>query len=1051
MLPLSFNQKVWLGFIIILVLLTISGVSSLWNLNDISNSNARVNETAVPVVREANQVQIELLKLANLSALGFNARKEEDIHPYRTSFEEGTKKFAELYKSLESLTASDPAMKSLVTDIKTNYDDYIVAVREMFDSKLAVLVAKEKADVDVEEVINLVSDLGGALMEIVYFSPPEKFEKDFELASGNANQADGLFVGIIKLAQELQRTTDMERLNTANDDFRFIIDAGERYVEISADIFRPMDESGFIEDTEQKIEELKSHLAKDNTLVTYKKEQLKQEDAARVKLDVAKESVGKSVAGLDDLLASADKQFVRLQSELTGSLDFGLKSAGIIMIVLLVLASQNFNSMRLAIRKKMIDLAKLNKIGGTLAAARDQSTALSEVLHAMYDKIGIDKGSVYLFNKNQDLEAKAFLPPLQTGESPKAITFTKGEGVIGKAAETKKSIFVPDTSKDKSYVSRADEKAKALLCVPLVDKDMLIGVMNFSGDVKNVAFADSDYEFVSSVAVSLVTTIKNIRMVEVIEEHNRNLEKKVEERTVALKQKNDDIANMLSNMHQGLFTIVEGGLIHPEYAAYLETIFETSQIANRNFVDLLFSNATLSADVVDSATTAVSSIVGEDTMMYEFNSHLLVSELTLQFPDLPNKLIELDWDPIIDADDIVMKLMVTVRDVTALKALEAEAEGQKQELMMIGEVLAVDADKFSEFIDGSSKFVDKCRAIIQETPNKDAKTLAELFRNIHTVKGNARTYGLKYITDTVHHIENTYDQLRKNEEMEWHPTELLGELSSADEAIKRYSGIFSEKLGRSGGAAAGGGARLDPQQVASLMEKITALTHTELPENVVSIVSDTYKTLMSIEAKPIDQVIKDVIQSVQSLSVELGKAQPEFKIDNGDLYIRSMAHSMLNNIFMHVMRNAIDHGIEGNEERISKGKPEHGTISISTTEKDGMVSFAVKDDGKGLALTRIYGKAVEQGIYPANGPRPAASEIANLIFSSGFSTAEAVTEVSGRGVGMDAVQQFLNSEGGSIEVILDPGDENADFRGFTTVIRLPEKFYIIPPAFARAS
>src|SRR3990167_6613623 len=156
-------------------------------------------------------------------------------------------------------------------------------------------------------------------------------------------------------------------------------------------------------------------------------------------------------------------------------------------------------------------------------------------------------------------------------------------------------------------------------------------------------------------------------MVEVIEEHNRTLEKKVEERTAALKQKNEDIANMFSNMHQGLFTIVEDGLIHPEYAAYLETIFETKEIANRNFVDFMFRRSTLSADIIDAASTAVASIVGEDAMMYEFNSHLLVGELTLEFSDKPNKLIALDWDPIIDDQDVVTKLMVTVRDVTALK------------------------------------------------------------------------------------------------------------------------------------------------------------------------------------------------------------------------------------------------------------------------------------------------------------------------------------------------------------------------------------------------
>ncbi|MES2817889.1 MAG: GAF domain-containing protein [Pseudomonadota bacterium] len=1048
---LSFNQKVALGFAVILLLLTISGGMSLWTLNDISNSNQRVHETAVPVVREVNKVQIQLLKLANLSALGFNALSEEDIRPYRSDFDKGAETFSKDFQTLEALAQPDPQLAPLVAEIKKNYQDYTLAVEQMFDAKLAVLVARQKVDDEVGKVMELSDDVGFGFMEVVNFRAPSKeFEKDLLLVQGFANQADALMAGVAKAAQELQTGGDLARLETAQDDFEFIINGAMFWFDKVAPIFAPMDADGLIDQTNASVEALRERLKAEPSLVDHKREQLTQAQTAWERLNTAKASVQLSVAGLDQVLVSADAQFNRLQTELGDSLGFGFKSTIVILIILLALATQNFNSMRLAIRKKMIDLAQLNRIGGTLAGARDQDTALELVLHAMYEKIGIERGSVYLFNKDNELEAKAFLPPKQMDGAPSAITFVMGEGVIGRAAESKQALFVPDTTQDSSYIGGENEKAKALLCVPLVDKDILIGVMNFSGEVNKVAFADSDYEFVASVARSLVTTIKNIRMVEVIEEHNRTLERKVEERTAALKQKNEDIANMFSTMHQGLFTIVEGGLIHPEYAAYLETIFETKEIANRNFVDFMFRRSTLSADAIDAASTAVASIVGEDAMMYEFNSHLLVGELTLELTDKPNKLIELDWDPIVDDQDVVTKLMVTVRDVTALKALQAEAEGQKQELMIIGEILAVDADKFSDFIEGSSSFVDKCRTIIEQTQQKDQSTLAELFRNIHTVKGNARTYGLKHITDTVHRIENTYDQLRKDDEMQWQPQALLGELAFAEQAIKVYSGIFKDKLGRDGSQSTVG-VRLDRKQISGLMERIAALSETELPANVVSIVRDTYNSLASIEAGSLDTVITDVIKSVKSLAQELEKPEPDLLINDADLFVRSEAHGMLNNIFMHVLRNAMDHGIESPAERLAKGKPEQGSIRIDAMEFGGGVSFAVRDDGRGMALSKIFDKAVAEGLYPADAPRPAAEVIANLIFTSGFSTAEQVTEVSGRGVGMDAVREFLVTEGGSIEVVLDEGDEQADFRGFTTFIRLPAKLCIVPPPFARAS
>lgn len=1051
MIKMSFNQKVALGFVVILFLLAVSGGNSLWNLNDISESNTRVSETSVPVVRVANQVQIQLLKLANLSALGFNAQSEEAIMPFRNDFSAGAKEYSILFEKLQQLTDSNSSMKAVVIDVKKNYDDYSVAVNEMFDAKLAVIDAKNKADDEANAVIQLGDDVGQSFADIMNFTPPAEFSKAHFEASGFANQADIYMQSVAKTAEEIKRITVADDIGTATQDMSDIIGNSMYAFDVGAQIFAPMDKDGFVANTREKVEKLQNRLNIQPNLVDLKLAHLEQVEVASSKFDVAKASVGNSVKGLDELLISADTEFSRLQKVLSDSVGFGFKSTIVLMIVLLALACQNFISMRNAIRKKMIDLAKLNIIGGGLAAARDQSTALDQVLNAMSDKMGVAQGSVYLFNRDHDLEAKAFLPPMVVEAEHKAITFTLGQGVIGRAAETKKPLFVPDTSKDKHYVGGDNEHPRSLLSIPLLDGEILMGVMNFSGEVDKVSFADSDYEFVSTVAHSLVTTLKNIRMVEVIEEHNRDLEKKVQERTLALKQKNDDVANMLSNMQQGLFTIMEGGLIHPEYAAYLETIFESRHIAHRNFADLLFAHCSLSQDVIDSAITSVASIVGEDAMMYEFNAHLLVSELAMQMPGNTTKLLELDWSPIKDDNDTVVKLMVTVRDVTALKALQAEAEAQKLELSIIGEILAVDQQKFGEFNKGSKQFIAQCRSIIEQTPDKNADKISELFRNMHTVKGNARTYGLKLITEVVHNVENTYDQLRKNVDMEWKQDQLLEELAQAENAVQRYDEISRDKLGRDGDAGMGS-LRVDPNELVGLLKRVTGLSSNNSPDNVVSIVKEAQQMQMKMEGKPLANVLKDVIKSVNSLANELGKEEPHVVIEDQGICIRDEADSLLNNIFMHVLRNAMDHGIEKGAERVTKGKPARGTISIQgAPDAVGLLRLVVKDDGRGIAISRIYRKAVENGLYAGDGPRPPAKEIANLIFASGFSTAEQVTEVSGRGVGMDAVRQFLKSEGGDIDVVLEAGDELADFRTFSIVISLPERFYLAALPLALAS
>ncbi len=1049
MIQLSFNQKVGLGFAIIIFLLLVSGLSSLWNLNDINGSTSRVNETAVPVVKESNNVQIQLLKLAKLSSLAFNAGSQEQIRNFKSDFEEGAERFDSLYESLAELAKQDSDMETLVIGVKSNYDLYRFAVNEMFEAKLEVLKARENMLEEADVLLGMVDDVGGALVEIQYFMAPEEYQDQMELVTGAANQADVNMLAVLKTIDEIKITTDIDRLGGGMDDFRFPIEDSQRWYGKAKEAFKPFGDPTFTDMADDAYAAILEYLDKSPSFVDYKKRQLEQAVVAKTKLEEADAAVSQAIEGLDELLKSADEQFNELTGEVLTSLDFGFKLSIGMLIVLIILAAQNFNSMRMAIKKKMIDLAKLNSIGRKLAAAQSQNSALEEVLQSMHDKIGVAYGSVYLTNEQDQLEARAYFPPKAIDPDSQPAKFNIGEGVLGKAAETKKVIFVPNTANDKSFKTQEGDAAKALLCVPLVDKDVLVGVINLSGDVKKVSFADSDYEFVSSVARSLVTTIKNIRMREVIEEQNRNLEAKVEERTAELRQKNNDIANMMANMHQGLFTITEGGLIHKEYAAFLEQIFETDRIADRNFADLLFSSTTAGSDAVDQCITAVDAIVGEDEMMYEFNSHCLLTEMVIRFDEGREKILEMDWDPIVSEEGEIDKLMVTVRDVTELKALEAEAEGQKQELSIIGEILAVDAAKFSDFLNTSVDFLAECRGLIEQSSEKDLDVIANLFRSMHTVKGNARTYGLSYITDVVHEVESTYDALRKEEDKVWDQAELLEELSGAEQIIDRYAYVFREKLGREGEATAG--VSLDPERVQSWLERIKSLTESDMNSDVKDAVAEAYGMLLSVDAKPISEVIGDVIESATSLADQLGKGKPVINIDDGDIYINSEAHSTLNNIFMHVFRNAMDHGIEGIDERKEKGKPESGTISLMTTRFDDYANLAVRDDGRGIAITKIYEMAVEKGIYEADAPRPSASEIANLIFSSGFSTAEAVTDVSGRGVGMDAVKGFLEKEGGSIEVILDEGNESDDFRSFTTNIRLPAKFYKVGLEFARSA
>ena len=144
---------------------------------------------------------------------------------------------------------------------------------------------------------------------------------------------------------------------------------------------------------------------------------------------------------------------------------------------------------------------------------------------------------------------------------------------------------------------------------------------------------------------------------------------------------------------------------------------------------------------------------------------------------------------------------------------------------------------------------------------------------------------------------------------------------------------------------------------------------------------------------------------------------------------------------MHLLRNSLDHGIEMPAQRRAIGKDESGHIDIDMNVQNGALYMTLADDGRGLALARIRSIAVERGWIQAY---DAVSDeaIAAFIFRPGFSTATNVTEVSGRGVGMDAVRDFLEREGGAIELRFTDERRGADYRHFETVVRLPQQWAV---------
>ena len=182
------------------------------------------------------------------------------------------------------------------------------------------------------------------------------------------------------------------------------------------------------------------------------------------------------------------------------------------------------------------------------------------------------------------------------------------------------------------------------------------------------------------------------------------------------------------------------------------------------------------------------------------------------------------------------------------------------------------------------------------------------------------------------------------------------------------------------------------------------------------------ESVMSMRMLPVNMTFNRFPRVVRDLSSKLGK-KVDLVIQGGNTEIDKSLIEKLVDPLTHLVRNSIDHGIESPEKRLEAGKSENGTVILSAEQKGSSIIIGIIDDGAGLNKARILDKATQNGL--AVTPDMPDSEIWQLIFQAGFSTAAEVTDVSGRGVGMDVVRRNIESIGGRIEIESSQGEGSA--------------------------
>ena len=224
---------------------------------------------------------------------------------------------------------------------------------------------------------------------------------------------------------------------------------------------------------------------------------------------------------------------------------------------------------------------------------------------------------------------------------------------------------------------------------------------------------------------------------------------------------------------------------------------------------------------------------------------------------------------------------------------------------------------------------------------------------------------------------------------------------------------------------------------ASTMTGTSSPAVNEQIEYLESVTTSLHESVMKVRMVPIESTVNKFPRMVRDLQKKLGKKM-ELYMTGEDTELDRTVVDQIGDPLMHLLRNSADHGLESAEVRKERGKPEVGSIFLDAYQDGNNVVIEVRDDGNGIDTEAVKKKAIERGVItPEQGENMSEKEVINLLFNAGFSTAKVVSDVSGRGVGLDVVKSMIESLSGEVEVKSKLGE------GSSWIIRLPLTLAII--------
>jgi two-component system chemotaxis sensor kinase CheA len=455
-------------------------------------------------------------------------------------------------------------------------------------------------------------------------------------------------------------------------------------------------------------------------------------------------------------------------------------------------------------------------------------------------------------------------------------------------------------------------------------------------------------------------------------------EKWIKQLSHELQNERDEIAAMKDNLKVGLFLMNRDYIIQPQYSQAMEEVLSETELQGKPFLSLLTSSLkTKEQETLKDYFNMIFDRAFDTQMLEEINP--LHEFDYVSVGTMVEKTLRCSFAPVDRGEEVF--ILGTIQDVTSEVELQrqlAEEENKRQEEMRsLFELIQVEPRVFEDFIEDTDYEFNRINDVLKDSSLSSQEAVIEIYQSVHAMKSNAVILGLEQYSTKLHALESKIKIIREQEHIGY---EDILHITLELEKIMREKDKFRKTI-----------------------EKIQSFKTNEIRNQDEYVLIQSLTKASEKAALDLNKKVRFVVEGIDAQAIEHGPRR------------------LIKEVLTQLVRNAVAHGIESPEERLSLGKEAQGLIRLAIKVRDDKIHIRLADDGSGLNFDRIREQARKTNIIRTDEEAQDKSRLVQALFAPGFSTAAQEGVHAGRGIGLNLVRERLQRINGSIKVQTEDG------------------------------